>query len=255
MEKREIRLLDLREDKLAAAFRIGLRVDCNRLFGRHRRERRGDGHQPLHDRRGCLAAELLKPCAHLAVRLRRRRRLEEERVGDNAGDENTGDFAGRTLSGAAVHLRDERARRTDGVRHIADRILRRRERDAMMIDDFDDGYLLRTGNALLRLVVVDEDHPVRRLFGKSALQDRPEQPSALVDDRKVIVRVADRRLADVVHAIRVDERLRLVQRHLANRHREVGLRDEERQKFGGAQHADKATLGVAHRQRRLSALL
>ena len=154
---------------------------------------------------------------------------EFERIGDYARDEHSGHLPRRTLPDATEHLCDEGASGAYGVRRVLDRVAGGRECHAVVVHNLHHGDLLKAGYALLRLVVVHEDHAERRLFRKRALQERAEEHSLLVNHGEMVVRILQHGLADVVHPVGIDERLgAAVQRSIADRHRKVGLRDEER---------------------------
>ena len=112
----------------------------------------------------------------------------------------------------------------------------------MRVDDLDDGNLLQTGNALLGLVVVDEDYAERRLLRKGPLEKRADETPLLVDDGDVVVRI-------------LQDLRAVVQRGLADGQGEVGFRDEERQELRRREHARERSVARPHGKRRFAARL
>ena len=101
---------------------------------------------------------------------------------NHAREQHARDLLRGTQPRAAEHARDERTRGPHGVRRVLDRLGRGGERDAVVVDDLDDGNLLQSRNALRRFVVVDEDHAERRDLGERALQHGAEQAPPVGED-------------------------------------------------------------------------
>ena len=126
----------------------------------------------------------------------------------------------------------------------------------MVVDDLDDGHLLQSGNALLRLVVVDEDHPHGRRLRERAFEDGTDEHALLVDNGKMVVRIADGRRTHVVDAVVRREHVpAVVQRRLAHGDGEIRAGDEEGQELRRGEHPHERAVRRTHGQRRLAGFL
>ena len=147
--------------------------------------------QFAHEFVGGDAGNLLQLGDHPAVQVRGGRRLAVQCVGDDAAEKDARHAFGNAFACGEIHACDKRAGAADNVAREFDGQVRGANADAVVVHDFHQRDFLHAQNALLRLVVIDENHAVGRRGVDALLEDGAEESLLRIDDRDDILQSAE----------------------------------------------------------------